>query len=265
MAGSVRIPRSRGGLSGFILVVLGAWGGVAPFVGPTFGYGFTPDRAWQYTPGRLYLSAVPGAVVLLAGLIVMLTRSRWMGGLCACLAALGGLWLIAGASLIRLLPASLGVGSASTGSPLGTAAWKTTLTQLGFYAGLGALIVFFAALALGRFSVAAHKDYVRAAELEYAQPEDAGTSGVSGGLDLIYGSASDADTGPYSPDLPGYPPGYMPGQSQYPPQYPPDLDAIQLDPFPTVPDAGQFPAGVGQYPATQAYPGEQAPFPPAQQ
>ncbi len=29
-----QIPRSRGGISGVLLILLGLWGGVAPFVGP---------------------------------------------------------------------------------------------------------------------------------------------------------------------------------------------------------------------------------------
>jgi len=34
MAEGVRTPRSRGGLSGLALILLGAWGGIAPYAGP---------------------------------------------------------------------------------------------------------------------------------------------------------------------------------------------------------------------------------------
>src|SRR5215469_990331 len=158
MAYDLRTPRSRGSLCGLVLILLGGWAGVAPFAGPSFGFGFTPDRAWHYTQGRLYLSALPGAIALLAGLIITLTRSRSFGGFCAVVAAVAGAWLIAGASLIRLLPASQ-VASITTGNPFGTSVNEHILAQVAFFSGAGALIVFFAALALGRFSIAAARDY----------------------------------------------------------------------------------------------------------
>src|SRR5258706_9256906 len=106
MADDVQTPRSRGSLCGLALILLGAWAGLAPFAGPSLRFGFTPDRAWEFTSGRLYLSALPGAVVLLAGLIVAMTRNRPFGGFCAFVAALGGVLLIARAALVKLLPAS---------------------------------------------------------------------------------------------------------------------------------------------------------------
>jgi hypothetical protein len=59
MAGMLRIPRTRGAVSGVLLILLGVWGGLVPFVGPYFHYAYTPDRAWAYTSGRLWLSIVP--------------------------------------------------------------------------------------------------------------------------------------------------------------------------------------------------------------
>src|SRR5260221_2730024 len=104
MADDVRTPRSRGSLCGLALILLGCWAGLAPFAGPSLRFGFTPDRAWEYTSGRLYLSALPGAVVLLAGLIVAMTRNRPFGGFCAFVAAFGGVWVLAGAALVQLVP-----------------------------------------------------------------------------------------------------------------------------------------------------------------
>src|SRR5260370_31954185 len=95
MADDVRTPRSRGSLCGLALILLGCWAGLAPFAGPSLRFGFTPDRSWEYTSGRLYLSALPGAVVVLAGLIIAVARSRWFGGLCALAAAPRGGWIIA--------------------------------------------------------------------------------------------------------------------------------------------------------------------------
>src|SRR5215467_3188086 len=168
MAGGVRVPRTRGAVNGLALILLGAWGGIAPFAGPAFGFGFTPDHAWEYTTGRLFLSLVPGAVALLAGLVVLGTRNRWFGMLCALVAALAGAWFIAGAAVLKLLPSSLGVASVSIGTPISGTTRGAVLTGFALYTGLGAAIVFFAALAVGRFTVTSHRDFLRA-EAESAE------------------------------------------------------------------------------------------------
>ena len=61
MNGMLRIPRSRGALSGVLLILLGAWGGLIPFIGPYFHYAYTPPSAWSYTPGRFWLEILPAA------------------------------------------------------------------------------------------------------------------------------------------------------------------------------------------------------------
>src|SRR5260370_1022494 len=42
MAWMARILRSRGAASGVLLMLLGAWGALVPFIGPYFGYAYTP-------------------------------------------------------------------------------------------------------------------------------------------------------------------------------------------------------------------------------
>jgi hypothetical protein len=259
MGDRVRIPRSRGALCGLMLLLLGAWGGVGPYAGPSFRFGFTPDRAWAYTQGRLYLSAIPGVAVVLAGLLVMTVRSRWFGGFCALVAALAGAWFIAGAALIRLLPASLGVASVSPGTPLGAAGTRATLTEMALFTGVGAAIVFFAALALGRFSIVGYRDYLRAQErAESASDRDAGLAGLGlAGLGLAppattLGSyaadqASAATMTAYPAGLTGQPQ-YVGGQAEFPSQYPADFDTAATGPFPAGdPAQPQAPEPAGPY------------------
>src|SRR5258708_20704832 len=76
MSGMLRIPRSRGALSGVLLVLLGAWGGVIAFVGPYFHYAYTPNSAWSYTSGRLWLEILPGAGAVVGGVITLASASR---------------------------------------------------------------------------------------------------------------------------------------------------------------------------------------------
>src|SRR6266849_5239393 len=62
MTAMMRVPRTRGAGSGFLLILLGLWGAVIPFVGPYFHFAYTPDTAWTWTWGRFFLEIVPGRV-----------------------------------------------------------------------------------------------------------------------------------------------------------------------------------------------------------
>jgi hypothetical protein len=165
---------NRGRVTGSLLMLLGAWGAIIPFVGPYFGYAYTPDTAWAYTSGRLWLSVVPGAAVVLGGLLVVATDS--VAAPAAVLAALGGAWFVVGPPVIALVRPG---GSISPGTPvinLGAAFRPATmvfLERLGFFYGLGALIMFLAAFALGevivaRMAAGRYRDHM----YEALQPED---------------------------------------------------------------------------------------------
>jgi hypothetical protein len=181
MAGVMRTPRSRGGVSGVLLVLLGAWGGLVPFVGPYFRFAYTPDKAWAYTSGRLWLSVVPGAAALLGGLLVIIASHRAVGCVGAFVAALGGAWFIVGTAVIGLVVKN---GSITPGVPLAgplgplSSTSRVLLEGLGFFAGTGALILFFGALGLGRFSVVGVRDAALAEELLAAVPTDAYPAGA---------------------------------------------------------------------------------------
>jgi hypothetical protein len=160
MAGMSRMPRSRGAFSGVLLILLGAWGGLIPLVGPYFHYAYTPNTTWHFTLARLWLEILPGGAVVLGGLLVTLSASRLIAGAGAILAALGGGWFIVGGEVNRLWP-HIGV----PGAPAGISVTRVVLEELGFFTGLGAVIVFFAALALGRCSVAVSQDAGAAADI----------------------------------------------------------------------------------------------------
>lgn len=248
MAAAASIPRSRGSVSGLALIVLGAWGGIAPYAGPAFGYGFTPDRAWAFNQGRLVLSALPGALALIGGLGIAVTKSRWLGGFLAVLAALGGAWFIVGGWALKLLPARLSVSAITAGTPLGSTVRQVALTDIGFFWGVGALIVFFAGLALGRFSIAALKDS--------QQLDPFMTAAAARGYQPAASASAFAPPPQYAADpFAGYSTG------QYVPQYPPEGYSSQYQQYPTEQSSPeQYPA---EHPAEQ-YPAEQYPsqYPP---
>src|SRR5258708_801768 len=148
MSGMLRIPRSRGALSGVLLVLLGAWGGLIAFVGPYFHYAYTPNSAWSYTSGRLWLEILPGAGAVAGGVIALASASRPVAMFGAWLAAISGAWFALG-TVIGHAWAGSGL---SAGTPVGGTLTRA-VEQIGFFTGLGVAIMFLAALALGRRSV----------------------------------------------------------------------------------------------------------------
>ncbi len=189
MNGTLRVPRTRGAVSGLLLLLLGIWGALIPLVGPYFHYAYTPGTAWTVNSARVWLEIVPGAVVALAGVVLMSTASRPMAMLAAELAAVAGAWFALGTLVSPLWATS---GTMNPGSPVGSANVAIT-ERLGFFLGLGVVIVFIAALALGRLTVIGVRDarLARGAEETVTEPEPVtANAGSAAGSDTITGPVS---------------------------------------------------------------------------
>ncbi len=132
MTGMLRVPRSRGALSGALLVLLGIWGGLIAFVGPYFHYAYTPATAWTYTNGRLWLEILPAAGTIVGGLIVGGSASRPVGIFGAWLAALSGAWFVLGGTLSTVWTTG---GGFAAGHPIGGTLTRA-VEQIGFFTGL---------------------------------------------------------------------------------------------------------------------------------
>src|SRR5215472_5586574 len=148
MAGMLQMRRSRGALSGFLLMLLGMWGALIPFVGPYFHYAYTPDTTWTYNTGRLWLEVLPGAAVFLGGFLLMIAKGRHIALFGALLAAAAGAWFTLGPVLSPLWNHHIPMG----GSPASNTVYMRIMEQIGFFTALGVVIVFVAAMALGRIS-----------------------------------------------------------------------------------------------------------------
>jgi len=142
----LQMRRSRGAFSGFLLMLLGLWGALIPFVGPYFNFAYTPDKAWTYNTGRLWLELLPGAAVFLGGFLLAIARGRHIAMFGALLAAAAGAWFTLGPVLSPLWNHHVPMG----GSPAGNTVYMRIMEQLGFFTALGVVIVFVAAVALGR-------------------------------------------------------------------------------------------------------------------
>jgi hypothetical protein len=194
MTGNMRAPRTRGLLSGTLLVLLGLWGGLLPFAGPYFGFGFAPDETWVYDTDRLQLSIAPAAAVVLGGLIVLAGANRVFAMFGAWLAALGGAWFAVGHTVAALWDTS------GVGAPLGTGEGQRIAEQLAGFTGLGVVIAFLAGLALGRFAVVGAREAAR----EAVEPHESERSGSGTTQPLVYGR--------YARENP-------PGEAPYPPRH----------------------------------------------
>lgn len=143
-----RVPRRRGAVNGFLVVLLGLWGASVPLFGPYLGLSYGTDDPWVFSGSWLLLSLLPGVAVVLGGLGLIGTVRSVGGVLAGWLAALGGAWFVLGQPVSTLWNG----GEPAAGEPLAASAAGRLATELLVFSGIGVLIVFLAAVALGRFT-----------------------------------------------------------------------------------------------------------------
>ena len=153
----MRISRSRGAASGFLLILLGVWGTLIPFVGPHFDFAWGSNQEWMWTAGRGWLEVLPGAATVLGGLLLLTSRNRATAMFGGWITVLAGAWFVVG----RAVAEAARIGD--VGRPLASTDAKFALLDLTYFSGLGTVIVFLGALVLGRLSVRTLRD------VQYAQ------------------------------------------------------------------------------------------------
>ena len=162
---------TRGMLSGMLLLLLGAWGALVPFCGPSFNFGFAPDHSWTWSTSRGWLQVLPGSVAALGGLILLVTAYRAVAVVGACLAAAAAAWYVVGPSLAHLLRIP------ALGAPIRTSTGMVALQWVALFYGLGALILMLSGATLGRLTARMTADrqlaQAHAAPAETAMTESA--------------------------------------------------------------------------------------------
>jgi hypothetical protein len=148
----MRISRSRGAASGFLVIVLGLWGALVPFVGPAFDFAYNPGQGSAWSAARGWLEVLPGVVALIGGLVLVRSGNRATAMLGGWLSVVAGAWFVVG----RVVATTLTIGE--IGRPVAGTDAKAAWLELTYFYGLGALIVFFGAMALGRLSVRSVRD-----------------------------------------------------------------------------------------------------------
>ncbi len=158
--GGLSMPRSRGAISGVLLVILGAWGALIPFVGPHFNFAYTPDKDWAWNSARGWLEVLPGAATLVGGVLLIVAGNRVAAMVGGWLVVLAGAWFVVGGQVAPLL----GIGSA--GDPVAATERKRAALEVSYFSGLGALIIFVGGVVLARTAVRLARDVAPVAVAE---------------------------------------------------------------------------------------------------
>lgn len=143
------VPPAGLGLTGLVILLIGAWAGIVPFVGPSFGFSADGSSSWFWNLPHALLWLAPGAVAVWCGLMMLGMVPRAIAGFARLgSAALGtisaacGAWLIIGPLAWPVLEHSAGVFVPA--SPI-----KELAYQVGYSLGPGVLLVLFGAFAMG--------------------------------------------------------------------------------------------------------------------
>ncbi|BBY36402.1 hypothetical protein MMAN_05360 [Mycobacterium mantenii] len=148
------MPRTRGALTGSLLILLGAWGALVPFFGPNIDWVYMTDPAWTWTTAKGWLEVLPGAAAAVGGLLVLMSGNRASAVFGGWLAVAGGAWFVVG----RAFASTLGIGD--VGQPMAATDLKRALLEVTYFTGLGALIVFLGGAAVARLAVRHARDVV---------------------------------------------------------------------------------------------------------
>ncbi|ORA09361.1 hypothetical protein [Mycobacterium arosiense] len=151
---ALSMPRTRGALTGLLLILLGAWGALVPFFGPNIDWAYMADPAWTWTTAKGWLEVLPGVATAVGGLLVLMSGNRASAVFGGWLAVAGGAWFVVG----RAFASTLGIGD--VGQPMASTDLKRALLEVTYFTGLGALIVFLGGAAVARLAVRHARDVV---------------------------------------------------------------------------------------------------------
>jgi hypothetical protein len=158
------MPRTRGAVTGLLLILLGAWGALIPFIGPNINWAYMADPAWTWTTAKGWLEVLPGVAAAVGGLLLLVSRNRASAMLGGWLAVLGGAWLVVG----RVFAPTLNIGD--VGRPVAATELKRALLEVTYFTGLGALIVFLGGAVLARLAARHARDVVMSERAPMAAP-----------------------------------------------------------------------------------------------
>jgi hypothetical protein len=135
-------------LGGFVALLVAAWAGIVPFVGPVFGFSADGSASWTWNQVHALGAVVPGAVGIVACVIVMVCARRPMGLQSAGSLATAGFILFLCGAWLAVVPV---VWPVLVGTYFHAASPSMTLAHwMGYSAGPGVLLAGFGGLFMGR-------------------------------------------------------------------------------------------------------------------
>ena len=136
------------GMVGFIALIVSAWGGIVPFVGPTFGFSADGAASWHWDLSHVVLALIPGALGCLAALTFLapanatVTRRRLSLSTAGVIGIASGAWFVIGPLAWPVLVNTHSYFVAAT--PL-----RALEYQVGYALGPGLILVMCSAFAMG--------------------------------------------------------------------------------------------------------------------
>ena len=136
------------GMVGFLALVASAWGGIVPFVGPTFGFSADGAASWYWNLSHVVLALIPGALGCLVALTFLapvnatVTRRRLSLTTAGIIGIASGAWFVIGPLAWPVLVNTHSYFLAAT--PL-----RMLEYQVGYALGPGLILVMCSAFAVG--------------------------------------------------------------------------------------------------------------------
>jgi hypothetical protein len=164
--------------------MISAWGGIIPYVGPTFGFSADGSGSWQWNLTHSVLALIPGAVGCLIGLTFMaripdarIGRRKMSLSMAGLIAVLCGAWFVIGPLAWSVIDNTRAYFVAA--SPL-----RMLANEVGYSLGTGLILALCGAFAIGWAT-------------RHDRPLTAGnTAGGSGtGMPVVAAPASTTSTG----------------------------------------------------------------------
>lgn len=137
-------------LAGLVALVIAAWGGIVPYVGPTFGYGATGTGAWTWNYSHLVLGLAPGAAGVLGALMLLPGARRLPFGAGRSVTIAGGLLAVLAGAWFVIGPLTWPVWTDRAGYFVPAPPLRTFDDVIGYSLGTGAILVACGAFAVGQ-------------------------------------------------------------------------------------------------------------------
>jgi|SRR5579862_2317526 len=146
---SPSVPPGGLGVLGVLTFFLGAWGGIVPFVAPTFRFSADGSASWHWSLAHALLWLVPGAFAAVSGLFMLGLVPRAVAGLARLGSAVAGLTAATCGAWFVLGPFAWSVLEHSGGLFVPASALREFTYEVGYSLGPGLLLGMFGAFAVG--------------------------------------------------------------------------------------------------------------------